>query len=130
MLWQWGTAPSQRDEKPIGKRGKRWAMIEQQPTGQRTYLESPSEYVYGVCEDRTIVEPRISGKRLLMDEDVMPIELTTFCMGVTEEWDGLREAEMHFLRGTLSVRDEEKAKYLKVYDEIRKSLSICTDGKL
>ncbi len=128
MLWEWSVAPCQRDEKPLRKKFKNWVRIERSPVDQHKAVNSPTGTVIFVREDRIIynLDVTIRGG-FSRDEDVRHIEVTTFCMGITDEWENRKDAEMYFLRKLIGAPEEEKPRYLKVYNEIRQGLSICVD---
>ncbi len=123
MLRERAAAPSQRDERPLKGKLKKWRGPEGCPAEQHLFINSPTGTAACVCEDRSL-----SGRGgPLRDEEITPIEVTTVCLGVMEEWADRKDAEMHFLRELMGARDEDKTRYLKVYNEIRQGLSVCAD---
>jgi len=95
---------------------------------QHKAVNNPTGTVVFVREDQIIYDLDVTIRGgFARDEDIRPIEVTTFCMGITDEWESRKDAEMYFLRKLIGAPEEEKLRYLKGYNEIRQCLSICAD---
>lgn len=72
-----------------------------------------------------------SGLNVIYGEDcVKKIPLVkTICYGKIQEWYSREKAEEVFFQAILGSEGSEQSRYMKIYNELKMGLAVCTDGE-